>query len=149
MLRVYSYAESVDTFRHCRSVVVKGEEEPPRICDVESVTLEKNRVLLKLRGVDDIKQAQALVGQSVCILKQHPEKLAEHEYYWHELIGMEVWDRGQRYLGKIVAILPTGSNDVYVVRNDSKEVLVPGTLEVVEEVDVTKGIMVVDLPEMI
>jgi 16S rRNA processing protein RimM len=146
---VHSYAESVDSFKQCDTILLKDENQPPRNFKIESVSSINNRIFLKLREVDDINQAKALVGQSVCILKQNLEKLAEHEYYWHELIGMEVWDRGHRYLGKIIAIFSTGSNDVYVVQKDSEEVLVPGTLEVVEQIDVIKGIMVVDLPEIL
>jgi 16S rRNA processing protein RimM len=148
-VRVYSYAESLETFRHYPSFIVRGDKEPSRSYDVENVTPQKSTVLLKLKGVDDIDQAQALVGRSVCIPKCSLETLTKDEYYWHDLIGIEVWDRSNHYLGKIAAILRTGSNDVYVVRKDSEEVLVPGTVEVIEKVDVKTGIMVVDLPEVI
>ena len=52
------------------------------------------------------------------------------------------------YVGKIVAIIPTGSNDVYVARNDSEEFLLPATLEVIMRIGLEKGCVVVHLPEV-
>jgi 16S rRNA processing protein RimM len=148
-VRIYSYAESGETFRRYRSFTVQGDKGPSRDYEVESVTLQKNTVLLKFKGVDDIDQARTLVGRSVCVPKSGLDALPEDEYYWHDLMGIEVRDRNGRCLGKIAAIFRTGSNDVYVVRKGAQEVLLPGTVEVVEKIDLEKGLMVVDLPEVI
>jgi 16S rRNA processing protein RimM len=71
----------------------------------------------------------------------------EDEYYHYQLIGLRVVDVGGTDLGAISAILETGSNDVYVVVREGREILVPGIHEVVRGVDLEAGCMYVDLPE--
>ncbi len=52
-----------------------------------------------------------------------------------------------RYLGRVTEIFPTGSNDVYVVRDGEKEVLIPAIDSVVVDIDLAHGILRVDLLE--
>jgi 16S rRNA processing protein RimM len=69
------------------------------------------------------------------------------EYYWSDLVGMSVHTTNGECLGTIQHIFPTGSNDVYVVRDGSRETLVPALAWVVVKVDVEAKAMTVDLPE--
>jgi len=72
-------------------------------------------------------------------------------YYWSDLIGLSVFSKDEDYIGRLTAILPTGSNDVYVVANvvqgHKKEVLIPALESVVVDIDLEKRVMHVDLPE--
>jgi 16S rRNA processing protein RimM len=65
------------------------------------------------------------------------------EYFWHELIGLEVYLSRGEYVGKIKNILPTGSNDIYVVQEGNKEVLIPATYDVIQEIDLTEKRMII------
>ena len=73
--------------------------------------------------------------------------LEEGTYYWSDLIGLDVHATDGRFLGKIASIFRTGSNDVYVTRDEDRETLIPALVSVVKSVDLETGRMTVDLPE--
>ena len=75
--------------------------------------------------------------------KKELEPLREGEYYWFQLIGMDVHtDRGQ-YLGTLENVFNTGSNDIYVVQREEREWLIPALKEIIREVDIDKKQMII------
>jgi 16S rRNA processing protein RimM len=92
-------------------------------------------------------QAQTLSGKDVSVQRDRLPELPEDEYYHFELIGLSVETTEGRHLGLLRAILETGSNDVYVVDCEGKELLIPAVEDVVCEIDLQNKRMVVDLPE--
>jgi 16S rRNA processing protein RimM len=99
--------------------------------------------LLKFKGRDRVEDVEELIGCTLYIDKRDLPQLDEGEYYWHELIGMEVRTDTGKPLGTLEKILDTGSNDVYVVRKGEQEVLIPAIREVIREVDVAGSRMVI------
>jgi 16S rRNA processing protein RimM len=73
--------------------------------------------------------------------------LEEDEYYEHQIVGLAVWTAGGGYLGKVDEVMSTGSNDVYVVRGEGQEVLIPAIEDVVLEINLAQGRLVVELME--
>ena len=73
--------------------------------------------------------------------------LEEGDYYWFDLIGLDVFGIDQKYLGRLESIIQTGSNDVYVVKKDDTEILIPALESVVQKIDLKNRRMQVDLPE--
>ena len=73
--------------------------------------------------------------------------MEEGTYYWVDLIGIGVFTTEKEYLGRIESIVETGSNDVYVVKNGEREILIPALETVVLDIDLGKKQMQVDLPE--
>lgn len=117
------------------------------ICEVTANRPHKGVILTFLKGCDDRNRAAELVGYDVFVDKTAVPLLPEGEYYHFQLQGMEVvTDNGER-IGVIADILSTGSNDVYVVKGASGEVLIPATGDVVLKVDVDAGKMIVHLLE--
>ena len=102
---------------------------------------------LEMTGVENIDQAKALLGCSVLVPAGKMGTLSEDEYYWQQLIGLEVMTEEGTLLGAIAEIFPTGSNDVFVCRGGKREILLPAIADVVLAVDLNKKIMVVRLPE--
>jgi 16S rRNA processing protein RimM len=101
--------------------------------------------LIKFQTVDDRLGARdRLVGCTVEIPRVQSPTSGEHEDYYYELIGLEVFrDDGTR-LGILEGIIETGANEVYQVRGaEGREYLVPATREVVAAVDVPAGRMVI------
>jgi 16S rRNA processing protein RimM len=99
------------------------------------------------KGVIDRDQAEALIGAELFIPETELPELDEDIYYWFELIGLEVYTTEEEYLGRIASIMATGSNDVYVVSNKKKEVLIPALESVVVEINLEHKRMRVNLPE--
>ncbi len=102
------------------------------------------RVLLSLDGVDSRERAEALRGAE---LQAPPERrdLGEDRYYRHDVIGLSVVDADGEALGRVADILTTGANDVYVVRGERGEILLPAIDDVVKAVDLARGRIVVEL----
>jgi 16S rRNA processing protein RimM len=98
---------------------------------------------LKLSGLDSIEQAELLKGAEIFIRKDSLAKKEEDEFFWYELLGLEVYLVTGEYLGVIREILPTGSNDVYVVRDKGREFLIPAIHQVVKEINLPQKRIVI------
>ena len=146
-LKIYSYAESVETFELGEGLLLKtpgGQEIPYQ---VNWAKPHKNVVLVSLKGVGNRNAAEALVGSVLFIERDYLPELPEGTYYWKDLIGLTVEDARRGAIGKIESIFATGANDVYVVKKKGGETLVPATESVVQSVNLEEGIMRVALPE--
>ena len=115
--------------------------------EVEHAQPYRQSVRLKLKEVNDRNRAEALMGATLMARREQLPPTDEDEYYWFELIGLNVFDSDDRRLGVLEEIITTGANDVYVVRNQNAEVLIPAIGSVVKRIDLQQGVMRVDLPE--
>ena len=106
-----------------------------------------DRVILQLHGISTVEAARALVGQLITVPPEAVPQLPDGEYFHFQLVGLRVLTQEGEDLGRIIEILVTGSNDVYVVRGPGGEVLVPALADVVMSVELDQGVMLVSLPE--
>jgi 16S rRNA processing protein RimM len=102
-------------------------------------------VLAKLEGCNDRNAAEELVGALITVPRAAlPDTSLPGEYYWADLVGLAVKTTDDVDLGRIDHLFETGSNDVMVVQGD-RERLVPYIWkQVVLEVDLKAGEMLVD-----
>lgn len=129
-------------FRYRSLLMQLGPEWTP--VELESGR-QSGRILVgKLRDVDDRDAAEALKGRLLAIRPEQLPDLPAGQYYWAELIGLEVIDGQGRSLGRVHHLLETGANDVLVVHGDRERLIpyLPG--RVVQEVDLESGRMLVD-----
>ena len=125
--------------------VFAGSEHRPMV--VERARIVKDGVLLKLAGVDTRTDAERLRGIILFVPEHEAVPLPDGSYYWHQILGLRVRTVGGEDLGTVADILPTGSNDVYVVRGEGREVLLPAIRDVVQQVDLENGVLTVELIE--
>lgn len=116
----------------------------------ESVTLgsvrtHANGMLVKIRGFDDPESAGRFRNHWVYVKSSEVPSLPAGQVYKYELIGLDVIDDAANPLGKIAEVLETGANDVYIVRDDKKEILLPAIPEVILKVDMETKVMTVHL----
>ena len=105
----------------------------------------KQMVIVHFKGFDRVEDVEGLVKKELYVDREHADPLEEGEYYIADLIGLKViCDDGQE-LGKITDVLQTGANDVYVVDNGAKEVLIPVIKDCILETDPEKGFVRVHL----
>ena len=103
---------------------------------------------LKLKGIDTIEQAEKFRNCYLKINRKDAIELEEDTYFLVDLIGIEVFTESGENLGNIIDVFPTGSNDVYVVKNEEgKQVLLPAIKDVIKSVDIKNKKMVVNLIE--
>ena len=106
---------------------------------VESVRGVKSPFIVKFDGINSIEAAKNLAGQEVLVAREDFELLPEGEYYRFEIEGLKAYDSTGRYYGVVEEIVATGSNDVYVVRDEGKEWLIPMIDSVVKAIDLEQG----------
>ncbi len=102
---------------------------------VQSIRGANVPFIIKLEGINDIDMAKPLAGKEVLANRDDFKPLPEGEYYRFEIEGLEVFDEEGRPYGVIKDIIPTGSNDVYVVRNEGREWMLPMIDSVVKSID--------------
>ncbi len=106
--------------------------------------LQGKNVVAKLQGIDDRGQAEALIGSQLFINSRLLPGLEAGEYYWSDLIGLAVETLQAEPLGVVTGMLETGADDVMVLQGE-RERLIPFVLdEIVREVDLDNGRLVVD-----
>jgi len=146
-LKVISYGDSLDLFAPGKELAVSRGGEALATFRIAFARPYKRVIRLGLDGIDSIEAAEAWIGCRLCIDNVSLPQLEEGSYYWHQIMGLEAFTLDDRRLGLVEAILPTGSNDVYVVRDGKKEVLIPAIDSVVVDIDLKQKILRVDLPE--
>jgi 16S rRNA processing protein RimM len=135
LLKIDSYAESIETFLTAGKVFLKGPSEETAEYAVASITPSSKSFLLKLDGLDTLEQAKTYRGWGLYILKRGLRRRGDDEYFWYELIGLPVYlDTGER-VGVIVHILAAAGHDIFVVQQGDKEVLIPAVHDIIKEVD--------------
>ena len=145
--KIRSYAESLSVFAPGRAIFVRTVGGRETSFEIDWVKPHTRTPLLSFKGVTEHSQAQALIGAELFIPKAELPELDEGAYYWVDLIGIAVFTKENEYLGRIESIIETGSNDVYVVKGDKTEVLIPALESVVKNIDLENKRMLVDLPE--
>ena len=117
---------------------------------IESGKEHGKGLIIKLKGFDDPEAARVLCGGLISVDVGQFPPLEEGEYYWHQLEGLTVLTLDGQELGKVDHLMETGANDVLVVRStptsmDGRERLLPYLPEqVVQKVDLEKGVLIVD-----
>lgn len=144
-IKVLSYLESQDVLDNLAEVSVGRRAQEAMAFPLDSIQTGRECFILKLGGIEDKDAASRLVGSSVWMPSEKMKKLPDGEYYWREIIGLEVFTEEGRSLGRVESVFPTGSNDVYVCRGNAKEILLPAIDDVVRKIDMGRGRMVVRL----
>ena len=109
----------------------------------------KSFVLAALEGVDDMDKAMALKGKTLYASREDFD-LAEGDYFIVDLIGLDVIDNisGKIY-GRVTDVINRGASDIYVVKTESGERMMPAVEEFVKRVDLEKGIFVETIPGLL
>jgi 16S rRNA processing protein RimM len=150
-VKVISYAETQDVFETDRPFLVLDTRGISRMLTVDWVKPYKQGLLMALQDIHDRQGAEEILQAEIYIRKSDLPVLEADTYYWFDLIGLSVFETNGNRLGRIESVIPTGSNDVYVVKDKDRgaayEVLIPGIASVVRTVDLEGGVMAVELPE--
>ncbi len=150
-LKASVYIETLQVFGPGDSLLVRTAAGQEKTYIVESARAHKKGMLLSLKGVSTVSSAQSFVGSDLFMKKESLPDLNEGTYYWFEIIGLSVFTKDNIFVGNVTSVIPTGSNDVYVVNDPDKlndeEILIPAIEPVVLTIDIKKKRMIVDLPE--
>jgi len=125
-------------------VVLQKERQLDRVLALQEWRPEPGGVLLKFAGVDSPEEARAvLCGGFVTVAPEEAAPLPADTYYVFDLVGCTVEDEEGRTVGRLVEVLQMPSTDVYQVRGEAGEVLIPAVADFVVRVSIAEKRVVV------
>ena len=143
--KVVPFTDDITRFDDFETIYIEKNKKLEKKI-IEEVKYHKNLVLLKIKGIDDINDTEQYKNCILKIERKDAVELPEDTYFITDLIGIEVYDEDEKLLGNLIDIFPTGSNDVYVVKDElGKQILLPAIGEVIKKVDVANKKMIVKL----
>ena len=146
-VKVKSLTDVPGRYNTLKKVYIQNSAGKEREYCVESVRKIGGGLIISFMPNLSVSEAGEIVGKYITIPESEVPRLGKDCYYHFDIINMDVYTDDNKYLGKIVDILSTGSNDVYVAKNEEGEYLIPAIHDVVKEVDTKGKRMVVSLME--
>ena len=108
---------------------------------VDKIIRKKNSLLIKFRNFDSDEDVKVLTGKEIFVDKKNLYKLPEGQFYVHDLMGSTVY-RNNTVFGILKDVLSYPANDVYVIDDNGREILIPASFEFIESFDPEKKILI-------
>lgn len=149
-LKIYPYAEDLSIEIGSSLLVRQQPGTQPKAITVTGWRPHGRVFLLTCNEITSRSQAENKIGGELVILRSDLPDPGEETYYWVDIIGLSVFTTEDVCIGRVKSILPTGSNDVYIVYNadTAEETLIPAIKSVVKDIDLDAGVIRVDLTDM-
>ncbi|MCS4504559.1 Ribosome maturation factor RimM [wastewater metagenome] len=143
-VKVYSWTRPMDNILGFTEWQLLDDAGAARTLKLRSGRQQGKGLIAHLEGVEDRDAARALIGRQIAVPRSALPPAEEGEYYWHDLVGLEVVNREGVVLGRVRRLMETGANDVMVVAGE-RERLIPFVVDVfVLDVDLGAGRLEVD-----
>jgi 16S rRNA processing protein RimM len=144
-VKIYPYVDDIQRFDNLTKVYIKMKKQETEL-EIEEVKYQKNMVLVKFKGIETVEQAEKLRNAYVEIDRKDAISLEEGQYFIADLLGLEVYLDTGEMLGILDDIFNTGSNDIYVVKNElGKQFLLPYIDDVIKNIDLENKRIIVHL----
>jgi 16S rRNA processing protein RimM len=142
-LKIRPFTDIPDRFATLEAVYLSSDYSRRAIKGIRPYKGEM--LLLKLEGVNDATTAETLRDCRLCIPADELAELPPDAYYQHDILGLRVFRLDERFVGVISEIMPTGGNDVYVIKaDDGRQFLIPAVKNVIKQVDLVRRVMYID-----
>ena len=144
-VKVVPFTDDIKRFENLKNIYIdyKGELI---LVNIEEVSYSKSNVLLKFKEFPDINMVEKFKNCYLKIKREDAVKLPKDTYFIVDLIGLEVYSEDGKILGKVEDVFRTGSNDVYVVKDDmGKQILLPAIKDVIKKIDIDNKKILVNL----
>lgn len=144
-VRVFSHTRPATAIFDYRPWLV-GEQGEEVV--VEDWQQAGRRLVARLRGIESPEQAAALAHLDIRVPRECLPEPEPGQYYWHDLVGMDVINLEGHHHGRVTALMATGAHDVIEVAGESgSPILIPFVTEAfIREVDLDAGRITVDWP---
>lgn len=146
-MKVVSFVDTQDISAELKFVYIQDNSEQKKLYNLRKIDISGKFLFIELDSIDDVELAKTFVGCKVVIPGDMFKELPEGEYYWRDIIGLNVYTEEGKLLGQIESVFPTGSNDVYVCKGGDREILLPAIADVIKLIDIDRKIMNVKLME--
>ncbi len=142
-LKIHSYTDPITNILEYPNWQIQHKNQW-RPLDVEDSKINNNTILIKIRDINDRDIAKTYTNDLIAINREALPEPGENEYYWSDLIGLNVTNTAGIMLGKIVEMRDTGANDIIIIQGEKRRHLVPYLNHVIQSIDLDKQQMIVD-----
>ena len=144
-VKVNPFTDNINRFDDLKKVYIKNKSQKYEL-EIEEVKYHKNMVLIKFKGIDKVEDAESLRNSYILVNRKDEKDLDEGTYYIVDLLGLDVYTDEGELLGKLEDIYNTGSNDIYVVKNElGKQILLPAIKDVIKEINIENRKIIVHI----
>lgn len=141
-VRVYPFTDDINRFDNLD--VFYLDKDFNTKWNVERVRYKGNLVIMKIKNIDSIEKAEVLRDKFIYVSREDGRELEEDEYFIADMIGLEVYTVDGEKVGVLKDVLQYAANDVYVVKGEEKEYLVPAIMKFVPTIDMKERKMIID-----
>ena len=143
-VKLKTYTESVDGLADYPVWWLGDEKHPWHETSVESFAVQSKGLIAKFPGCNDRTAAEKYKGLLVAVPRSSLPKQCKDEYYWSDLIGLNVVNLAGENLGTVDNLMDTGANQVLCVQGEGGEILIPFIASAIRKVDLTGRVIHVD-----
>ncbi len=146
-VKVFPMTDDIKRFKNMKNLLLDGGKDGYISLEVENARPQKNLVILKFKGIDNINDIEKYKGKGLYVTKDNRVKLQKDEYFVADLFGLDVFvDTSDEQFGTISDVFQTGANDVYEITLVSgKKILIPAIKDCILSVDVEANKMMIHL----
>jgi 16S rRNA processing protein RimM len=146
-MKVFPHTDDPARFKKLKKLYIL-DKESYREVEIESAKMALPLVILKLKGIETPEEIRDYRQKDLYVCREDAAPLKEGEYYFADIIGMEVIDDEGIKRGKITDIIQTGANDVYeITSEDGNSFLLPAIRDCILKVDTDENLMTVHILE--
>jgi 16S rRNA processing protein RimM len=146
-VRIEQMLEDDRIFEAGRRVTIFAGAADARETELEEFRRQHGRCVIKLRGIDNIEDAEKCVGSEIRIPAEALPPPEEGAFYTFQLKGCEVFTVEGDFIGTVSDVLDSGGTEILKVDRDNEETLIPFAHEYLKKIDVEGRRIEVDLPE--
>ena len=144
-VKIVPFTDDITRYDELKEIYVEKKNEL-KLFQIEQVNYKKNMVILKLKGIETVEEAEKLRNCYLKIDRKDAKKLPKDTYFIVDLLGLDVYTDEGKLLGKVDDIYNTGSSDIYVIKDElGKQILLPAIKDVLKEVDLENQKIIVHL----
>lgn len=145
VVKVNPFTDDISQFEEMETILVDKKGSLVEM-QIEEVKYSKNQVLLKLKGIETVEEAEKYRNCYLKLPREKARKLPKNTYFIADLIGLEVYTEEGNLLGKVDDIYNTGASDIYVIKDElGKQILLPAIKDVIKQIDLEQEKIVVHL----
>ena len=145
MVEIKPFTDDIRRFDDLKKVYIENNKSRKEY-EIEEVKYHKEMVLIKFKGVETVEQAELLRNYYLKVKREDEPELDDGTFYIVDLLGLEVYSDEGNLLGKLEDIYNTGSNDIYVVKNElGKQLLLPAISDVIKDINLDEKRIVVHI----
>lgn len=143
-VKLSTFSRELDILSSLKAIFIETTpERSPEEYRVIKCRLQRGSAIIKLEGVDSVDDAEELKGKDVYIDDSQLPQLDEDEFYWFQLIGLDVYADDGSYLGTVESLIERAFQSVLVVKDGDKELLIPLTEPFVKDIKLKESKIII------